>query len=1078
MSVLKDTSNQMPGVLIDYEQETSQDYDPSLFGTTDSVLLIGTAFSGQPGIAAKVYNGDMGRYYYGKPYDNATQKSATLSAAIQDAYDHGARTMYAMRLGGIPITKDFQFCDENFDFRIRLSSLYPSNISKECYMLLNLAPGLESITFYKPADKATILEQKMGMVASPTCTMVNKIELNIDHGLNVDSALIDVIKVFNEHVFNNVLRLSIVDRDGNDVTSEDDVKDICLGSMFAGVYFIGRDKSNCSSYTKLDTHIIIDDTVDAKPYKTYKGHFFKDLIFNSDVYTEYPIYAQDYSVLQKTLLNAGVTSSELYDFLAVTGACDKVFLLDDKDYEETNLSPFQIYKRLGCGFASTAMAVSRGVDSKGRMRRPRIVDTPADNPNNIVYLKDGLYDILQDAEIKYRVLSCGNADDKIEDPMPTADDFRIASANTIPLLGNLDGAGALMVAKSKVNENDLTAPLHFDFKFEAISESSVAEDIISKIYTKKVAHLTGSVNMDPKVDKNVTDTIKRTLSGTPFNAGYYIMILDEKKQGHLIRTSNNGNFIVLNNAGMVDELFYVGDVMYVGQYDKAAQETIFVPLAADAPATGKAPGLTDISHASKETETVPNSDKTTANNKLSSPEKSPSKPNSAATMVAATIDASTVATAAIAQSKTFKGFEYFLIESDNSIYVMHIVQDSQPQVTLDPIGDLVTLLGSNAEETVIYAEKAPLRNNHIVVTTAGMDFMSLDEFCTYLNKHHSLGRMFSFELTNLGRTKKDHYLEDIETITLDGKDVRTTTSFFHIEEKEQGGLLYTMAADRDLIYDFNKYIPYKTSDNFARHMAQHCAYTTLRTSTTCGFVGMRYQSDTSLAAIEQRVETLKAKNWQMYAKHKQGHNMLGHDKMPYDIGMNVYVPVMQYGLVDDDGNTAIVNGAAGIAGLVSSLPITESITMRPYVAGTGTQYTFSSSQIMEMSAIGFMVLRPSAIRGLCIADGTSMALPNKLTKSLAVTRAMDYCGDLIRIASEPYLSKMNSIANRNSLHTAIDSALNTKAKNIVINDYKFTIRNLDSYTDDGFIDISYEIFPMNEIRAINNSIRIVRKMQR
>ena len=33
------------------------------------------------------------------------------------------------------------------------------------------------------------------------------------------------------------------------------------------------------------------------------------------------------------------------------------------------------------------------------------------------------------------------------------------------------------------------------------------------------------------------------------------------------------------------------------------------------------------------------------------------------------------------------------------------------------------------------------------------------------------------------------------------------------------------------------YIPYRTVDNFARQLAQHCTYTELKTGPTHGFIG-------------------------------------------------------------------------------------------------------------------------------------------------------------------------------------------------------------------------------------------------
>ena len=150
MSVLNDGNN-LPGTLIDFESEVSQDYDPSLWGTTESVLIIGTAFQGPVGTAVRIYNTDMARYYFGSSYDNATHRSASLVPGIQAAYERGCRTIYAMRLGGKNIYKDFRLCEGTDVYRLRVSGLTPSNVAKQCFFKLNVQSGYEEVTIYKPA---------------------------------------------------------------------------------------------------------------------------------------------------------------------------------------------------------------------------------------------------------------------------------------------------------------------------------------------------------------------------------------------------------------------------------------------------------------------------------------------------------------------------------------------------------------------------------------------------------------------------------------------------------------------------------------------------------------------------------------------------------------------------------------------------------------------------------------------------------------------------------------------------------------------------------------------------------------
>ena len=46
----------LPGVITELISEYASGYDQSLFGTTDSVLVIGTAFNGPVGKVVEVYS--------------------------------------------------------------------------------------------------------------------------------------------------------------------------------------------------------------------------------------------------------------------------------------------------------------------------------------------------------------------------------------------------------------------------------------------------------------------------------------------------------------------------------------------------------------------------------------------------------------------------------------------------------------------------------------------------------------------------------------------------------------------------------------------------------------------------------------------------------------------------------------------------------------------------------------------------------------------------------------------------------------------------------------------------------------
>ena len=89
-----DNDVSLPGVHMDVSIDYGESYDTSLFGTTDSEMIIGTAFNGPVGVPIPVYNPEHGAYIFGDVYDSTKKQEASLVAGIQDAWDRGCRTIY------------------------------------------------------------------------------------------------------------------------------------------------------------------------------------------------------------------------------------------------------------------------------------------------------------------------------------------------------------------------------------------------------------------------------------------------------------------------------------------------------------------------------------------------------------------------------------------------------------------------------------------------------------------------------------------------------------------------------------------------------------------------------------------------------------------------------------------------------------------------------------------------------------------------------------------------------------------------------------------------------------------------
>lgn len=874
---------------------------------------------------------------------------------------------------------------------------------------------------YKPASKATISEKKQGVVEDANSVIAVDMKLNEDSGITRNDKLSDLITAFNGHSRNNVLRMTIVDTDGNDCTSDPDAQDLHVGSLFNGVYFVGRDKNTdaAPAYTIVSARVITDED-DPKPYSSYTGHFYRVLTFNSDVSTEYPIYAQNYNILKSILLNASVTAGDNYDFLEVAGAADRIWKKDTNDYEEADLSSFELYKKLGSGFAITAKAIKRdGVDSKGNERRPRIVETPSDDKNRIVGLTEGVYSIVQNTEVDYRVLVAANADDKIRAKLPKAESFKRATANSVKLFGNPETEeGALIEATPIINDTDFSAPKEYEFHFVKVDESDMEYDTITDIYTDHVAKIVARINGSTEDDVTGEAKLEELLGTESYPEGTFFLVFDDEKatSGKLYRVTSSG-YALMNIANLADELFSVQRELFVGVFDKDTSTLTFE--AADCVVTEGSP-------------------------------------------------------------TTFKGKEYVLVDNGKSLYVSDIYNSkvNPGKAALRPLGSLENMLGDNDEKTMIYVENAFGQKNRIRVTTGAADFIPLEEFVEVLQNDTTLGSLFNFELTQEGAAVQDMYPEEIEdNFVADGLgdyyfEQDRVNPDAPGEPDHYDGAIYSLARDKTIGYDYSLYIPYRTNDNFVRQLAQHCAYSTLLTRMTHGVIGYTPLRTYTLSAIQKRVDELLTADFSLYAKKPNGRMMLNADNNPFEIGNNVSVTCFQYSVTDTANNlTTKVNGAAGYAGLISTLPVEQSTTLCSTNLGS-VDYSFSNSQLLSVINAGFVATKSTNTKGICIADGVTMAPSTDLRSRLSIVRTMNACGEAIRVVAEPYIGLKNSLSNRAALKTAIDSALQNLVDANLIWDYTFTVVNLSTYNVDTYITVNYEIYPINEIRSVINSIRI------
>ena len=760
--------NTLPGVITEIDSKLASDYDTSLFGTTDSVCIIGTAFDGPVGIPSPVYSVEHAMYLFGKNYDAETRKEASLVTGIENAWNLGCRTIYGMRINGKELYKDFNFCADT-DYRLRVQSRYPSNLGKQCYIKYGNIDGQETFTIYKPTERATIAEKMNGLVDDAAdAVMVNEIRIGEDYGLTKASRLSDVLEIVNNHEYNNVIELQIIDAAGNVVTNDNEADIVTLGHVFPGVYFIGRKESACDKQTVVDVKLIINEG-DVLPYQGFEGKYYQILKVNTDVAKDLPINYTSLKEMRAILadMDNPITMIEADDYLKVAEESNKAFVEDDVDYEEMNLTNFQIYQKLGEGFAITAVAEKRGtfvLDENGEKilteeyqkkldegkiscealelvkdvdkyqiieRTPKIRQAELTDNLRVQPTGDGIYSVLEDTKIRYHVLAndiC--ADTVIGGKMPKYTEFKTTVRNDQEALVDAEG-NALINITSKVSADDATAAKAYKFT----------------IFTGEKPEITRADVHDEEVAVSIG-----------FGSVEDIEAITNAKGGEL--ATDGSNLYEANEKGV---FVVVTDAKFNGLY------------------------LADGSFY--------------------------------------TVEDGAVSAASISE-------KYAIVKTNNDIF---LADASGVAAGKFAAGVDAALSPENDNDLFVFYTDACVGTNEVLISYPFLDTIILQEFVELLNESE-LGKIFDFALTQDGHINRDEYVTDLvaETATAEGSSA-------------------TMEADRERGWDYTKHIPYTTTDNFARHLAQHCTYTELKTYPTHGIIGCKRVSDVSKTSLAEKV---------------------------------------------------------------------------------------------------------------------------------------------------------------------------------------------------------------------------------
>ena len=925
----------LPGVITEIIPDYAQDYDTSEFGSTESVTIIGTAFNGPVGKVVPIFSPEHAKYIFGDSFDAKTRREANLVPEIYDAWGRGCRTIYAIRVSGKEIYKDYQFATET-KLKLRVSGIFPSNENKDVF--LNYAANQSEnsdagvIRIFKPADRANMREKMQGLVLNQSEMLITDIKL-AGYGITKDSRLVDVINIVNGAESNNVLRLAIVDENGADVTaSSKEAQSLCVGVMFPGVYTIGRDKAAEGVTVKTQVDYVLASK--AKPHTNYREAIWKELNVNSDVNTEFPLFAKAINDLSALLPTSADINGE---WLKAVGMIDKIAIKNKVDYEEVELDEFDLYQRLGSGYAQTAQIVALKGAMDDHIRGYKVTVPDSNNVNRVIGIEDGIYSMLENHSTNYTVLASANAETKISGKLPRKDVFKKRKAGTFKLS---DNSVQVIEIATKINEKDF-------------SDSKAVKIVIKSVETENAIDQAAILkNLDTSIKARRIVGIKSEgeTAAAKYAEGTLVAVdtsLKKVVKGALVSESVDGYFLADTDDGL--KLY------------KSAQGT-----------------LTE----------------------------NPAK-------------------------------EGNVIIATNGQYA-NVYQENDSEI-YEPISTLAEIANTELDEDYTLCHVEDLATGLTVnIFSTEAQWMTFGELVDKLNENEVFAKLFKASALK--------------------------------PDTEVGSLVQGTGQDKGEIYfDTTMYVPYTTTDNFARHLAQHCVYTSLKTFPTHGIIGCAKLNGVNLSTIADRVNEILALDLDLYAKRPNGNNMLNNNNMPHPIGRAISIPFVQYTVTTGNGYNYVSNGAAGYAGMVSTLDADKSSTNQPISLPT-LAFELSNYQLSKLTGKGIVTVKTTT-QGTVVTDGVTMAPVDSAYRRLSTTKVINVVDAALREVIEPYIGSQDNLATRNSLQTAITSRLN-KLKEKLISYYKFNIISDSSAARLGIIKVQYVVIPYNEIKEVRNTLSV------
>ncbi len=288
--------------------------------------------------------------------------------------------------------------------------------------------------------------------------------------------------------------------------------------------------------------------------------------------------------------------------------------------------------------------------------------------------------------------------------------------------------------------------------------------------------------------------------------------------------------------------------------------------------------------------------------------------------------------------------------------------------------------------------------------------------------------------------------------------------------------------------------------SFAQQLAQHCAMSTAKTWETVGFTSMAPVYQGTLRKVQEYIDVTTGVtrlneypeiveeflqrginphftnqiNMYIPATGDLVYDSNNHE--PIDIGFyvnNVFGP--EVGLALGDIGNYVGSGQVPYASLVTKTA-PENSTTNQNIDILGLRYNLSEAQHNQLAGAGYVTfegrIQSNGSKTYRVKDGTTAAQKTSDYTRLSTVRIAHYTVQTIRNVADKYIGMPNGLAQRNSLATEIQAALDNIRDAGILNDFSFEMYSSVQDQVMGNVFIKLELVPAFEMRRILTTVAL------